>query len=166
MHGAMNRPVDDPRRDRCGARRLGRYRCRRLLRRGARCRRIGRRRRSRLFGARRARIGGIGALLCIGRLILRDRGLIARAGDLRLRGHRGIRLRRGIALAPLALRHADRVIAAMPERMRLAYRLFRIDQVPQREIATRLDISVSAVEKLLQRAYRRLHALADGGDDD
>jgi len=69
-------------------------------------------------------------------------------------------------LARDALRHADRVIAAMPERMRIAYRLFRIDQVPQREIATRLDISVSAVEKLLQRAYRRLHALADGGDDD
>jgi len=69
-------------------------------------------------------------------------------------------------LARDALRHADTVIAAMPERMRIAYRLFRIDQVPQRVIAVRLGISVSAVEKLLQRAYRRLHALADGGDDD
>ena len=58
------------------------------------------------------------------------------------------------------------VLIALLGAPRLAYRLFRIDQVPQREIATRLDISVSAVEKLLQRAYRRLHALADGGDDD
>lgn len=69
-------------------------------------------------------------------------------------------------LARDALRHADMVIAQMPERMRLAYRLFRIDHVSQREIAERLGVSLSAVEKLLQRAYRRLHALTDGGGDD
>lgn len=69
-------------------------------------------------------------------------------------------------LARDALRRADMVIAAMPERMRAAYSLFRIDHIPQREIAERLGISLSAVEKLLQRAYRRLHAMTDGGGDD
>ncbi|WEK41945.1 MAG: sigma-70 family RNA polymerase sigma factor [Candidatus Sphingomonas colombiensis] len=69
-------------------------------------------------------------------------------------------------LARDALRRADMVIAAMPERMRVAYRLFRIDHVPQREIADQLGISLSAVEKLLQRAYRRLHAMADGVGDE
>ncbi|MFW2852966.1 RNA polymerase sigma factor [Sphingomonas sp. TX0543] len=70
------------------------------------------------------------------------------------------------ALARDQLLRADEVIAAMPERMRTAYRLFRIDHVPQREIAGRLGVSLSAVEKLLQRAYRRLHALTDGDGDD
>lgn len=70
------------------------------------------------------------------------------------------------ALARDALHRVDATIAAMPERMRAAYRLFRIEQVPQREIAARLGISLSAVEKLLQRAYRRLHAMTDGGGDD
>ncbi|WP_298674780.1 sigma-70 family RNA polymerase sigma factor [uncultured Sphingomonas sp.] len=70
------------------------------------------------------------------------------------------------ALARDALYRADMVIAAMPERMRTAYRLFRMDHLPQREIADRLGISLSAVEKLLQRAYRRLHAMADEGGDD
>jgi len=60
------------------------------------------------------------------------------------------------------LARVDAILAAMPERMRTAYSLFRIDQVPQREIATRMGISLSGVEKLLQRAYRRFH----GGSDD
>ena len=63
-----------------------------------------------------------------------------------------------------ALAHAEARIAAMPERMQAAYRLFRIEQVPQREIAVRLGVSVSAVEKLLHRAYLHLHH--QGGSDD
>lgn len=63
-----------------------------------------------------------------------------------------------------ALAHAERRIAAMPERMQAAYRLFRIERMPQREIAARLGISVSAVEKLLHRAYLHLHR--QGGLDD
>lgn len=51
------------------------------------------------------------------------------------------------------LARIERAIAAMPERMQTALRLFRIDQVPQRDIAARLGITVSGVEKLLRRAY-------------
>jgi RNA polymerase sigma-70 factor (ECF subfamily) len=65
-----------------------------------------------------------------------------------------------------ALARVESVLSAMPARMQAAYRLFRIEQMPQRAIADRLGVSVSAVEKLLQRAYRRFHDIADGGDDD
>ncbi len=49
------------------------------------------------------------------------------------------------------------VIAAMPPRMQLALRLFRLEECSQRDIAARLGITVSGVEKLLKRAYRQLH---------
>lgn len=49
------------------------------------------------------------------------------------------------------------VIDDMPERMATALRLFRIEGRPQRDIAEHLEISVSGVEKLLQRAYRKIH---------
>ena len=45
----------------------------------------------------------------------------------------------------------------MPERMASAFRMFRIDEVPQKHISEQLGISVSGVEKLLQRAYRQIH---------
>ncbi|MGN6819851.1 MAG: RNA polymerase sigma factor [Sphingomonas sp.] len=48
-------------------------------------------------------------------------------------------------------------IADMPERMATALRLFRLEERPQRAIAEELGISVSGVEKLLQRAYRKIH---------
>lgn len=54
------------------------------------------------------------------------------------------------------LRTIDAAIAAMPERMSTALRMFRLEQQPQRVIAARLGISISGVEKLLQRAYRQL----------
>ena len=65
-----------------------------------------------------------------------------------------------------ALRVVEQAIDAMPERMSRALRLFRVEGRSQRAIADELGISVSGVEKLLQRAYRILHArLAelDGG---
>lgn len=68
-------------------------------------------------------------------------------------------------LARDKLRSVLAVVEAMPERMRAAYTLFRIEELPQRDIATRMGISVSAVEKLLQRAYARLHQLGDQSDD-
>ncbi len=51
----------------------------------------------------------------------------------------------------------EQVIAAMPERMATALRMFRLDGQSQRAVAEHLGISVSGVEKLLQRAYRRIH---------
>ena len=58
------------------------------------------------------------------------------------------------------LARIEAAIAAMPERMAQALRLFRVEQVPQREIAERLGITVSGVEKLLRRAYTAIQ-LAD-----
>jgi RNA polymerase sigma-70 factor (ECF subfamily) len=45
------------------------------------------------------------------------------------------------------------VIDAMPERTATIFRLFRLENVPQKTIAADLGISVSAVEKHLARAY-------------
>jgi RNA polymerase sigma-70 factor (ECF subfamily) len=55
------------------------------------------------------------------------------------------------------LNRVEQVIAAMPPRMQTALRLFRLEECSQREIAVRLGITVSGVEKLLKRAYRQLH---------
>ena len=49
-------------------------------------------------------------------------------------------------------------LAALPERTSFVFRRYRIDGVPQREIAGELGISLSAVEKHLQRAY---HAVVE-----
>ena len=49
----------------------------------------------------------------------------------------------------------------MPERMATALRMFRIDERPQRAIAEHLGITVSGVEKLLRRAYRKIHDRLD-----
>jgi len=52
----------------------------------------------------------------------------------------------------------QRAIGALPERTRIILRRFRLDGASQRAIAVEMGVSVSAVEKHLQRAY---HALAD-----
>ena len=44
----------------------------------------------------------------------------------------------------------------LPERTLLVFRRFRLEGVGQKHIAAELGISVSAVEKHLQRAYRAL----------
>nr|WP_272626828.1 RNA polymerase sigma factor [Sphingomonas sp. QA11] len=55
------------------------------------------------------------------------------------------------------LRTVAAAVEAMPERMRIALHRFRIEGRSQRTIAEELGISVSGVEKLLQRAYRQIH---------
>ena len=65
-----------------------------------------------------------------------------------------------------ALTRLNAIMDTMPERMRLALRLFRIEEMPQREIAARLGITVSGVEKLLKRAYRLLHDSWDAASAD
>ncbi|PSJ20094.1 RNA polymerase subunit sigma-70, partial [Halomonas sp. ND22Bw] len=64
------------------------------------------------------------------------------------------------------LRIVEGAIADMPERMAIALRRFRIDGEPQRAIAAELGISVSGVEKLLQRAYRIIHDRLHIADED
>jgi RNA polymerase sigma-70 factor (ECF subfamily) len=61
-----------------------------------------------------------------------------------------------VLLARERLRRVEDAMAAMPERMRAALRLFRIERRSQKEIATQLGITVSGVEKLLKRGYRKL----------
>ena len=55
------------------------------------------------------------------------------------------------------LRHVEAALASMPERMALAFRMFRFEERPRKEIAQHLVITVSGVEKLLERAYRHIH---------
>ena len=57
-----------------------------------------------------------------------------------------------IARERLALVSA--ALGALPERTLSVFRRYRIDGVPQRQIAAEAGISLSAVEKHLQKAYR------------
>ena len=72
-----------------------------------------------------------------------------------------------IARDQLAL--VQRAMRDMPERMRTALVMFRFEEQSQRAIADRLGISVSGVEKLLQRGYcfisDAVAAAGEGGAD-
>ncbi len=61
-----------------------------------------------------------------------------------------------VLLARERLGQVEAALAAMPERMSAALRMFRVERRPQKEIAQALGITVSGVEKLLKRAYRHL----------
>lgn len=66
------------------------------------------------------------------------------------------------------LRAAEAALAALGERTDAIFRRFRLDGLSQREIAREAGISVSAVEKHLQKAYRALleHRRASMRDED
>lgn len=57
-------------------------------------------------------------------------------------------------LAREKLRHIDRALAALGPRTDHIFRRFRVEGIAQREIAAELGITLSAVEKHLQKAYR------------
>jgi RNA polymerase sigma-70 factor (ECF subfamily) len=57
------------------------------------------------------------------------------------------------------LRHVNTALETLPEPTVIAFRAVRIDGTPQKQVAAMLGISLSAVEKHLQRAYRMIAAL-------
>lgn len=62
------------------------------------------------------------------------------------------------------LARVENSIAGLPERTAYIFRQYRIESVPQSAIARELGISVSAVEKHLQRAYRAVLQIRDSLD--
>jgi RNA polymerase sigma-70 factor (ECF subfamily) len=67
----------------------------------------------------------------------------------------------------IARERLDRVagaIALLPERTILILRRFRLEGLPQHRIAAEIGISLSAVEKHLQRAYRAIVDVDESGD--
>jgi RNA polymerase sigma-70 factor (ECF subfamily) len=62
------------------------------------------------------------------------------------------------------LRRVERALAALSDRTQAIFRRFRLEGMSQVDIAREDGISLSAVEKHLQRAYRVLAALAAEDD--
>ncbi|TGX49571.1 sigma-70 family RNA polymerase sigma factor [Sphingomonas gei] len=59
------------------------------------------------------------------------------------------------------LERVNEALASMPERTAQILKMYRLDGLSQKAIATSLDLSLSAVEKHLQRAYRKLLLLRE-----
>lgn len=57
-------------------------------------------------------------------------------------------------IARQRLHQIEAALAALPEDVGRAFRMFRLEGVPQKQIARTMGVSLSVVEKLLQRAYR------------
>jgi len=62
-----------------------------------------------------------------------------------------------VLIAQAEWRIVETALNDMPERMATALRLSRIEGMPQRAIAEEIGVSVSGVEKLLQRAHRKIY---------
>lgn len=63
------------------------------------------------------------------------------------------------------LRHVGRLIAALPDKCRQAFVLRKVHGLPQREIARRMRISESTVEKHIGKGVRLLAQAMGRGDD-
>lgn len=63
-----------------------------------------------------------------------------------------------VLLARERLRHVDRVLAALGPRTDHIFRRHRVEGIAQRDIAAELGVTLSAVEKHLQKAYRAVAA--------
>lgn len=61
-------------------------------------------------------------------------------------------------LARERLRAVEHVLGELPERTAAAFRMYRIEGKPQKVIAAEFGITLSAVEKHLQKAYRAVLA--------
>lgn len=64
------------------------------------------------------------------------------------------------------LARMERVLGELPERTSIIFRRFRIDGIPQKEIAREFGITVSAIEKHLQKASRAVLDAQDALDED
>lgn len=66
------------------------------------------------------------------------------------------------------LRQIDRILAGLGSRTEFIFRRHRIDEIAQRDIAAELGITLSAIEKHLQKAYRAVaaaqRAIQDGAN--
>jgi RNA polymerase sigma-70 factor (ECF subfamily) len=71
-----------------------------------------------------------------------------------------------VAISRDLLVRVQAAVDALPPRTAEVLRLYRVEDVPQKEIAGQLKISLSAVEKHLQRAYRALAAVRTQLDRD
>ncbi|WP_157216547.1 RNA polymerase sigma factor [Flavisphingomonas formosensis] len=69
-----------------------------------------------------------------------------------------------IVIACDYMKAVQAAIDALPRRAALVFRLFRISELSHAQIATQLGISVSAVEKHLNRAYRGLREFRERHD--
>ena len=61
---------------------------------------------------------------------------------------------------------AEKRLRGLGQRVLMVFVMFRVDGLPQKAIAARLGISLSAVEKDLQRAYRALADVRSQADAD
>lgn len=69
-----------------------------------------------------------------------------------------------VLIAREQLRQAEAALEALGPRVAAVFRRFRLEGVGQREIAREFGISLSAVEKDLQKAYRALIQLRSDAD--
>ena len=65
------------------------------------------------------------------------------------------------AIARDELERVNEALATMPVRTAQILKMYRLDGLSQKAIANTLDLSLSAVEKHLQRAYRKLQLLRE-----